>query len=313
MEVQEKKRMGNPNWGKKKESDEDTEVMDFEPNQPKKTKEFVPNPNKVYHFQLIKTHEKLKPIDSKTGKTVDSRYPPYYLCPSEGVSFDENGEMRRWRYIFGYPSIWVDEQLNPEPSEAQIRDSRNDIIFEEGNLFVRGTEKAKIKALMIQDLCEEQKNQFSPKPYVFRLIKEGESLVKATEINDKAFEAESAARNASIDELLPIAMLFGINVDNAEKRGDQIKKEVVLKARQLPDAFLSNFVSPKTNIKYLVTKALSKNIISGTTGQLVMVETDKVLFPINKNSDIAEQVATLVMQNDEQASLLYTQLKKILS
>jgi hypothetical protein len=62
-----------------------------------------------------------------------------------------------------------------------------------------------------------------------------------------------------------------------------------------------------------VTKALSKNIISGTTGQLVMVETDKVLFPINKNSDIAEQVATLVMQNDEQASLLYTQLKKILS
>jgi len=148
---------------------------------------------------------------------------------------------------------------------------------------------------------------------VFRLIKEGETLVKASEINDQAFEAETAARNASIEELLPVAMLFGINVDNAEKRGEQIKKEVILKARQLPDAFLANFVSPKTSIKYLVTKALNKNIISGASGQLIMVETEKVLFPVNKDSDIAEQVATLVMGNDEQASLLYTQLKKVLS
>jgi hypothetical protein len=44
-----------------------------------------------------------------------------------------------------------------------------------------------------------------------------------------------------------------------------------------------------------------------------MVETDRALFPIDKNADIAEQVSTLVMANDEQASLLYTQLKKVLS
>lgn len=310
MEVQEKKR-GNPNFGKRRESEnEETEVMELEQGDFIDT--FKIDPRKVYQFQLIKTYEKLKPVDSKTGKTVESLYPPYYLCPNEGVAL-YNGEMRRWRYLYGYPSIWVDEQMNPEPTDEQIRDSRNDIIFEEGNLFVRGAEKTKIQALLIQDLCEDQKNQLYPVPHKFRLIKEGETLMKATEINDKAFEAELAARNASIDELLPVAMLFGINVDNHEKRGDQIKKEVILKARQLPDAFLTNFVSPKTNIRYVITKALNKNIISGASGMLVMVETGKALFPINKNSDIAEQVATLVMGNDEQASLLYTQLKKVLS
>lgn len=306
MEVQERKRGGNPNWVKKTtENQSDTMVAE-----PTKIKI---DPKKVYHFQLIKTYEKLKPIDNKSGSKIESLYPPYYLCPNEGVALDEDGEMRRWRYLYGYPSIWVDEQMSPEPTDEQIRDSRNDIIFEEGNLFVRGTEKAKIKALLIQDLCEDQENKLSSVNSVFRLIKDGEGLAKATQVNDKAFEAESAARNASVEELLPIAMLFGINVDGHDKRGDYIKKEVILKARQLPDAFLANFVSPKTNIKYLITKALNKNIISGQTGTLTLVETDKPLFPINKNADIAEQVAVMVMANDEQASLLYTQLKKVLS
>jgi len=301
MEVAEKKR-GNPAFGRKAESD----VLEMdEPT-------FKIDSKRVYQFQLIKTYERLKPIDNKTGRSIESLYPPYYICPNEGVALHE-GEMRRWRFVYGYPSIWVDEQQNPEPTSLQVADPRNDLIFEEGNLFVRGSEKTKIQALMIQDLCQDQKNQVFPVPTVFRLIKEGETLVKASEINDQAFEAETAARNASIEELLPVAMLFGINVDNAEKRGEQIKKEVILKARQLPDAFLANFVSPKTSIKYLITKALNKNIISGASGQLIMVETEKVLFPVNKDSDIAEQVATLVMGNDEQASLLYTQLKKVLS
>ena len=310
MEVQEKKRGGNPNWVKKT-TEQDSGTMVLEAPQVKQSG-FKIDSQKVYHFQLTQRYDKLKPIDSKTGKTVDSVYPPYFLCPNEGVALHE-GEMRRWRFLYGYPSIWVDEQLNPEPTEAQIRDQRNYIIFEEGNLFVRGTERAKIQALLIQDLCEDQKNPLFPTNHKFRMIKEGESLVKATEVNDKAFEAESAARNATIDELLPIAMLFGINVDKPEKRGEYIKKEVILKARQLPDAFLANFVSPKTNIKYVVTKALNMNIISGHTGTLTMVETGRALFSVNKDSDIAEQVATLVMANDQEASTLYTQLKKVLS
>jgi len=310
--MEEVKRKGNPNFGRKREeTEQDSETMVLEAPQVKSSG-FKIDPQKVYHFQLTQTYEKLKPIDSKTGSRVDSLYPPYYLCPNEGVALHD-GEMRRWRYLYGYPSIWVDEQLNPEPTDAQIRDQRNDIIFEEGNLFVRGTEKAKIQALLIQDLCEDQKTPLFPTNHKFRLIKEGETLVKATEINDKAFEAESAARNASINELLPIALLFGINVDKPEKRGDFIKKEVILKARQLPDAFLANFVSPKTNIKYVITKALNMNIISGHTGTLTMVETGRALFSVNKDSDIAEQVATLVMANDQEASLLYTQLKKVLS
>jgi hypothetical protein len=307
------KRKGNPNFGRKQTTEFESDTMVAELTEPQATKELTIDPKKVYHFQLTKTYEKLKPIDSKSGNKIESLYPPYYLCPNEGVALDEDGEMKRWRFLYGYPSIWVDEQLNPEPTDEQIRDSRNDIIFEEGNLFIRGTERAKIKALLIQDLCEDQTNKMFPVNSIFRLIKDGESLNKATQVNDKAFEAESAARNASIEELLPIAMLFGINVDGHEKRGDYIKKEVILKARQLPDAFLANFVSPKTNIKYLITKALNKNIISGHTGTLTMVETDRALFPIDKNADIAEQVSTLVMANDEQASLLYTQLKKVLS
>lgn len=296
--ITEKRKSGNPNWVKKEPST--------------RKDEFDIDPQKRYRFQLIETYEKLKPVDSKTGTVGDNLYPPIKMVPNAGVAF-HNGEMRRWRYVYGYPTIWVDEQDTPEPSMQQLIDQRNDLNFREGNLFVQGADKAKMMALLIQDEYEGQKNPVNNLPKTFRLINETDALNVQAQAADKAFEAESAARNASIDELLPIALLFGINIDNHIEREELIKKEVILKARQLPDAFLQNYVSPKTKIKYLVTKAITQNIISGSTGQIVMVDTGKILFDIDINRDIAEQVSSLVMANDEQASLLYTQLQKVLS
>lgn len=273
---------------------------------------FKIDPKRRYRFQLIQTFERLKPRDSKTGEISDSVYPPIKMVPNDGIALS-NGQMRRWRYIYGYPTIWVDEQTNPVPTFDQIKDEKNDILFRDGNLFVNGTDAAKVMALMIMDEHEAQTNSVTNVPKTFRIVTEEDSINMASEFADNSYKAEEAARNATLEELLPIALMFGINIDDSETRSDIIRKQVVLKARQLPDAFLKNFVNPKTQIKYLVTKAMAKNIISGSNGNLVMVDTGKVLFSVDSSKDVAEQVSALIMANNEEATLLYAQLQKVLS
>lgn len=338
--VEQPKRKGNPNFGKKKEEPQnEIEAPEFvippvsQPVEEVYEQPVVPvkhiqaqdianqtifmghviNPKKRYRFQLIKTYEKLKPRDHETGELVDSLYPPKFMVNNEGISYDANGNMRRWRYIWGYPTIWVDEQITPLPSDQQLRDGRNDIIFEEGNLFVDGGDKAKVMALFIQDQFEDQKNPVTHTPKTFRMINEEDGVRVAMGASDRAFEAENEARKATLAEMLPIAMLFGINVDNPESREDLIRGEFILKARQLPDAFLKQFVNPKNQIKYLITKAIRENIISGSNGRLTMVGTGKVLFNVDPTKDLAEQVASLVMSNDGEANLLYAQIQKLQS
>lgn len=349
--LEQPKRKGNPNFGKKKEEQPEVNQEQVEPeynallNEPEETilgsasiqvnmgqplpiqppktgmapKEMVTfmghviDPQKRYRFQLIKTYEKLKPRDHETGELVDSLYPPIFMANNEGIAYDSNGNMRRWRYVYGYPTIWVDEQINPAPNDQQLRDEKNDILFKEGNLFVNGGARAKIMALLVQDQFEDQKNPVTQTPKVFRLINEEEGIKLAINASDRAFEAETEARKATLAEMLPIAMLFGINIDNAEQRQEIIRGELILKARQLPDAFLKQFVNPKNQIKYLVTRAIQKNIISGTTGNLVMVETGRVLFQVDSKKDISEQVTSLIMGNDAEATVLYSHLQRIIA
>lgn len=274
------------------------------------TKKAVEAP-RTLHYQLVETQEKAKGRDKDTGEMTENPFPPLYIAPNAGVARDpKTGMHRSWRYIFGYNTIWVDEQ-EPTPTTNQLYNAKNDLIFRQGLLSVQSNDTVKVMALEIQDGFEGNDNPLEDTPKTFRLIDGVKDREKMRNSADEAFEAESAARTAELEEMLPVAVFFGISVDDGDE--SRIRTEFILKARSNPSAFLRQFVNPKNKIQFVMTKALQKNLISTDVvpNNVVLVETGKVLFDVKADQDIAEQIATLVMQNHDVATRLYNQLQKL--
>lgn len=296
MELIEKKKIGNPNFAKKSGNS-------------------TPTVQRDYRYQLTETFDKIKPVDNKTGEMVDNPYPPLRIIPNAGVELDpKTKEVRQWRYVYGYPTIWVDEQ-KPEPTKRQLESERNTIAFTKGFLRVNPNDKAKILALEVQSIFEGNTNKLEQKPSQYRLIDENREIANVRSIADEAYEAETAARSATIEQLLPVAMVFGIDVNNYDENEDRIRTQTILAAKNNPSGFLRQYINPMNDIKYVVTMALQTNIISSSKidDKIVMVDTDKVLFDIKSDGDVPDQIAKMVIREEEIAVKLYERLKSLLA
>lgn len=306
------KRRGNPNFGKQKtEIEVQQEVL-------------TDDLNKQYIFQLIKTHEKAKPKD-EDGKLLGSAYQPFYGIVNSGLAWDpdyitpaetrkpkseqKKGATRRWRFLYNYPTIWVDEQIEPEPTKEEIGDEKNDLIFRNGVLRVFGHETTKLQALQLnnafQDCTRPLKNVV--KEYV---LLDQEKIDKETlQLLDDSFEAEKEARAASLNEMYAIAYYFGIDLTKSD---DAIRKAFISIARAKPSVFLREFVNPKNKYKYAVLEGIAENIISIglVPGKVCFVETGAVLFDVN-TTDAGEEIASMAVANFTPAVNLVNKLRKM--
>lgn len=268
---------------------------------------------KPYRFQLIEDFSKAKPRDKDTGEMIHNPYPPIYFVENEGVAIDEKGNQRRWRYLHGYPTIWVDEQINPKPEKAQLMNAKNTIMFVQGFLSVNPSDKALMQALKVQDVFEGNKNKVNPRPDIYRLIDEEKEFDNAMLAVDAAYEAEKAVREAKASELLPLAMVFGLNNENGLDDEPRLRKQLILKAKQAPQAVLTNLVDPRNTVKYLVTQGLQSGYLVAESGTLKFAETGVIIKTIDTEKDVAEQVAKLFVGGDEEISKLYQQLQVVMA
>ena len=110
--------------------------------------------------------------------------------------------------------------------------------------------------------------------------------------------------------MLPFAFVLGLNVEGSPRA---VRKDFIMKAKSNPKYFLKYFVDPKNEIAFKVHKAITENIISTSAieGKLVWTESRKVIMDAPKGADLAQDVAKLVMQNDDEAIKLFEQLKKM--
>lgn len=297
MEVAVKK-TGNPNFGKKKPT---TDAWGIDAKQ-------------IYYFQLCQTHEKNKPKDAETGELRGGLYPEIQTLPNEGVALDPITNLqRRWRLVYGYSSIWTDEQL-PEPTKQQLEDNRNYIQFHRGLLKIQGVNAPKIMALLVQDSYEGNENPIQQTPHIFRMLDETKELFNKEDLLDIEFEAMNHAKNCSYEEMLPVAIILGIDTSATDDEEGQrtIRAKFKQKAKDNPKAFLKMVKNPRTEVKGNISMALKKGLISSATnrGYLTVVETGVTVLPINSDGDIEELFTCMVMAEDEKAVKLYNQLKK---
>lgn len=295
------KRRGNPNFVKKL-TEQDIQEKELK---------------QQYVFQLLQTHEKQKPRDGKTGEMVNSPYQPFFAEVNSGLAWDatykakgsnKEGGPRRWRYLYNYPTIWVDEQIDPEPSSEDLASAENDIIFRYGVLRVFGHQPMKLKALQMNDAFQECERPMKNVPARYQLLDQDKIDKEVLAILDGAFEAEKSAREATLQEMYALAYYYGIDL---AKSDDAIRKEFITKARQNPTTFNKQFVNPKNKYKYVFACALADNIISGTivAGCVYLVEPNTKVFDL-RTEDIAEELAQNCMVSETKAMELYNQISK---
>ncbi len=302
------KKKGNPNFGKKTVSEETLLTEDL---------------NKQYIFQLVKTHERTKPIVSKLGDmggAIESPYQPFYAVVNSGLAWDSKfipkngnkekpGGSRRWRYLHGFPTIWVDEQIDPEPTKEDLASNLNDLTFRKGILRVFGYETTKLQALMVNDAFDGCKRPLKNVPKQFTLLNQEEIDQKVLDSLDDAFEAETAARNATKEEMMACAYYFGINLAQSDTA---IRKDFISRARNNPKVFNEQFTNPKNTYRWVFKQALDNNIISDTIvqGTVYLVDAHKKVYDL-KTSNATEELAHAAFASEPNATELYQQLKKM--
>lgn len=291
--------MGNPNFGKKKNTELSIDNID---------------PKKTYRFQLVKSYEKVKPVDDKTGAVLANPYPPISWVDNEGVALDPStGSMRRWRYVYGFP-IWLDEQVNPklEPTKEQLNNERNVIMFRNGFTEIKGSDTAKMQAMLLNDAFEGNENKVNDINPIFRLINPDADLAKIADGVDEAYEALKFANESSFELILPVALALGIDVTDAKNNEEKIKNHFKIFAKQNPSAFMKQVANPVNKIKYHIDKALTDSTIKAVDGSVTMVDTGTVMLSgVNTTGDVAYNIAVMCIDGDKNAVKLVDQLKNM--
>jgi hypothetical protein len=302
MEALIEKKKGNPNFGKKS-----VQVVD--------------DLDKIFDFELIRTYEIYKPevviitgrnSEKSVGKS-DTLYPPTFAIPNSGLAWDEeNNRQRAWRFINTEESIWIDEQrdLTKEEEASLLSNTDNQLEFKKGKLMVRGIEKSKLAALMVQDMYEGKKKQLKQMPPVYRLLNPEAILKNTQDTLDLAWEAESAARSCSVKEMFEFASVLGISLEQSEAG---TRKDFILAAKSNPAYFVKHFVNPKNKYQYAFSEAVKNGLISVNkdSAKLVWSESKAEITSIAPNADVAQQLAERAVNKESDILALFEQLSNL--
>ena len=177
---------------------------------------------------------------------IPSRAGVVYMLPQKGVTvFDsENDTVREIRYCPNEPSIYVDEE-----SDNAIKES---VAFREGKLFVP-KEKPNLRKFM-----ESHPMNTANGGHIFRKVDKKKDASDELEKEFKVSEAVAMVRDKDINDLLPIALYFNVNIN---KPSSEIRFNLLRIAKSKPQDFIESFDSPSVTARSIVQQAKDYQII----------------------------------------------------
>lgn len=169
-----------------------------------------------------------------------------FMIQQRGITvFDkEKDVIRQMRYCPNENSIWVDEQSDNAKKEA--------VIFRNGKLMVP-KEKPNLRKFL-----ENHPQNIANGGTTFKIVNETK---KAEDILAKEFnqvEAIAAVRDKDIQELLPVAIYYGLNIDRSTS---DIRYDLLKIAKKKPTEFIKAFDSPQVVARSVIRQAADYQII----------------------------------------------------
>ena len=170
-----------------------------------------------------------------------------FMLPQKGVTvYDEkNNTVREIRYCPNEPSVWTDQQ-----GDRAVRES---VIFREGRLFV-----AKDKP-NLREFMERHPGNVANGGNLFREVNKKKDAEEELKKEFLQTDAVAMVRDKDIQDLLPIALFFNINIDSSVS---DIRYNLLRIAKKNPKAFIEAFDSPQVAVRSAIVQAKDYQIIN---------------------------------------------------
>ena len=204
----------------------------------------------------------------------------YYKIRQKSVLvFDEEaGFNREIRYARGERSIFVDEQSNTARREA--------IVFRDKNLLVNVNQPE-----LLAYLRAHPDNKMNGGK-VFNEVNNQSTAEEDVENEFLVHDAVSLIRGASLDELLPMVLSYGIDSTMSNM---EIKKELLKFAKGNPKNFMELYDSPVVQIKADVLTSIDFQILVAKADGMYWGDTNALICPTPMGQNSVEVFTRFLM------------------
>lgn len=170
-----------------------------------------------------------------------------FMLPQKGVTVydSEKDTIREIRYCPNEPSIFVDEQSENARREA--------VVFNEGRIFVP-KDKPNLRAFL-----EAHPQNMENGGRTFKEVNKKKDAEKELKKEFALSEAIEIVRDSEINDLLPISIYFGININAPVS---EIRYNLLQIAKKKTTEFMEAFDSPQVTTRASIQQAADFQIIN---------------------------------------------------
>ena len=195
-----------------------------------------------------------------------------------GVYDASSDSIRSMRYIPRENSVWTDEQ--------SAKPTKEPIIFESGRLFVRREQPNLVKFMDLHP--GNQANGGN----VFKKVDLGNEAKKDLQSEYDVLDAISLIRTKPLSEILAVATALALKTD---REVDEIKHDLMVKAKADPQGFIEAFDNPAVETKAMIRKAMSMSVIKEDRGHVKWTDTNKHIVAVPVGQDAVEVMTRFCM------------------
>ena len=206
---------------------------------------------------------------------------------------EESGQIRNLRYCPRENSPYVDEQ-----NENSVREA---VIFRDGRLLVP---KEKPNLMKFLDLHPENEANGG---HLFKLIDDKKDAEKELAKEFSQSEAIMMVREKDIQDLLPVAIYYGININRATS---EIRYDLLQTAKKNPTAFIQAFDSPEVTTRAMITQAGDYQIINLKKSGVYWFDSNQMIVSVPAGMEPVD-VMTRFCLTEKGAAVLSTLEEKL--
>ena len=194
-----------------------------------------------------------------------------YMLPQKGITVYDSDQdtVREMRYCPNEPSIWADEQGDNARKET--------VAFREGKLFVP-KDKPNLRVFMDNhpmNMANGGKN--------FRQVDKKKDAEVELAREFKLTEAIAMVRDKDINELLPIALYFGVNINTPVT---EIRYNLLNIAKKKTQEFIQSFDSPQVQTRSTIQQGKDYQIINVKSDGTYWFDSNRLIVstPVGQDS-----------------------------
>lgn len=194
-----------------------------------------------------------------------------YMLPQKGITVydSEKDTVREMRYCPNEPSIWADEQGDNARKET--------VAFREGKLFV-AKDKPNLRLFM-----DNHPMNMANGGKIFRQVDKKKDAETELAKEFKLTEAIAMVRDKDINELLPIALYFGVNINTPVT---EIRYNLLNIAKKKTQEFIQSFDSPQVQTRSTIQQAKDYQIINVKSDGTYWFDSNRLIVstPVGQDS-----------------------------